>query len=127
MAFRQDCLAVYCSEAAKMRPLVATIRHQNIPVCCDLKISKYMLATVGGGCRRAAELRSRARMPCPTSHLSRRAAAPIYLVEMAQRKRKYTLRGRDAGSGRFISVSRARKRKRTAVVERIRVRPRKKR
>jgi hypothetical protein len=37
---------------------------------------------------------------------------------MAKRK-KFTLRGRDAGSGRFISLRSARRRKRTAVVERI--------
>jgi hypothetical protein len=38
---------------------------------------------------------------------------------MAKGKKKFTFRGRDAGSGRFIKVKDARKRKRTAVVERI--------
>lgn len=39
---------------------------------------------------------------------------------MAKRKkRKMRLTGRDAGTGQFIPVSEARRRKRTAVVERI--------
>jgi hypothetical protein len=41
-------------------------------------------------------------------------------------KKKFTLRGRDAGNGRFISLASARRRKRTAVVERIPV-PRRRR
>jgi hypothetical protein len=39
-------------------------------------------------------------------------------------KKKFTLRGRDAGTGRFIKVKDARKRKRTAIVERIPLRRR---
>lgn len=35
------------------------------------------------------------------------------------RKNRFTYRGRDAGTGRFIKLATARKRKRTAVVERI--------
>jgi hypothetical protein len=38
---------------------------------------------------------------------------------MARGKKRFTLRGRDAGSGRFIKLGTARRRKRTAVVERI--------
>jgi hypothetical protein len=34
-------------------------------------------------------------------------------------KKKTTLRGRDAGNGQFIPVAEARRRKRTAVVERV--------
>jgi hypothetical protein len=38
---------------------------------------------------------------------------------MARAKKRFTLRGRDAGTGRFIPVKKARARKKTAVVERI--------
>ncbi|HEX9750489.1 MAG TPA: hypothetical protein VGB22_04245 [candidate division Zixibacteria bacterium] len=41
-------------------------------------------------------------------------------------KRKTTQRGRDAGSGKFIPVDKARKQKNTAVVERVPVRTKKK-
>jgi hypothetical protein len=45
---------------------------------------------------------------------------------MARRmKAKTTLRGKDAGTGKFIKVSTARRRKRTAIVERIPVPKRK--
>lgn len=44
---------------------------------------------------------------------------PGILVGMAKKKAKTTLRGRDAGSGKFIPVSEARRRKKTATVERI--------
>jgi hypothetical protein len=41
-------------------------------------------------------------------------------MELAKRKKPKTrLIGRDAGNGQFIPVSEARRRKRTAVVERI--------
>jgi hypothetical protein len=38
---------------------------------------------------------------------------------VAKKKKKTTQRGRDAGTGRFISVKEARRRKKTAVVENI--------
>ncbi len=38
---------------------------------------------------------------------------------MSGKDRKSTLRGRDAGSGQFIPIEEARRRKETAVVERI--------
>jgi hypothetical protein len=41
-------------------------------------------------------------------------------------KQKFTLRGRSAKSGRFISLKQARKRKSTSVVERIPIRRRRK-
>ena len=41
-------------------------------------------------------------------------------------KRRFTLRGRSAKTGRFISLARARKNKSTSVVERIPIRRRKK-
>jgi hypothetical protein len=46
------------------------------------------------------------------------ASATSTLDPLAKGK-KFTLRGRDAGTGRFLTLKAARKRKKTAVVERI--------
>ena len=46
-------------------------------------------------------------------------AGPRAEEAQANAKRKFSLRGRDAGSGRFIPIKLARRRKKTAVVERI--------
>jgi len=45
---------------------------------------------------------------------------------MPKRKQKTRLVGRDAGSGEFIPVKEARKRKKTAIVQRIKIGKRKK-